>query len=72
MANLTKVSMSSNGFKEVVYGLSGNGRLYADGKIIATNCTSFVITSAHLIFTTTQHIVKFVHLCEDDEGKPIN
>ncbi|EEP80749.1 conserved hypothetical protein [Uncinocarpus reesii 1704] len=30
------------------------------------NCTSFLITSAHLIFTTTQHLLKFVHITNVD------
>ncbi|KAF8458877.1 IKI3 family-domain-containing protein [Terfezia claveryi] len=44
------------------FGLSENGKLYANSTLIAPNCTSFVVTNAHLIYTTTQHFVKFVHL----------
>lgn len=36
--------------------------LYANGRLLAKNCTSFKVTPAHLVFTTTQHLLKFVHL----------
>ncbi|PUU75037.1 IKI3 family-domain-containing protein [Tuber borchii] len=49
-------------YQEMAFGLSRDGRLYANSKPIASNCTSFAITPAHLIFTTTRHSVKFVHL----------
>jgi elongator complex protein 1 len=29
---------------------------------LVRNCTSFAITPAHLIYTTSQHLLKFVHL----------
>lgn len=44
------------------FGLGENGRLYANNTLIASNCTSFIVTMAHLIYTTTQHLLKFVHL----------
>ncbi|KAL1302746.1 hypothetical protein AAFC00_003098 [Neodothiora populina] len=56
----------------LVFGLSANGTLYAYGKtneesnaserLQVRNCTSFLVTPAHLIFTTTQHLLKFVHI----------
>ncbi|CAZ85562.1 unnamed protein product [Tuber melanosporum] len=49
-------------YQKMVFGLSGDGRLYVNSKSIASNCTSFAITPAHLVFTTTRHFVKFVHL----------
>lgn len=46
--------------------LSANGHLQAsdqnDEKSIAKNCTSLLITPAHLIYTTTTHMLKFVHI----------
>ncbi|KAI5847254.1 IKI3 family-domain-containing protein [Morchella snyderi] len=48
--------------KNIAFGLSQNGRLYVNDRVIVSNCTSFAVTSAHLIFTTTQHFLKFVHL----------
>ncbi|PWW72432.1 IkappaB kinase complex, IKAP component [Tuber magnatum] len=48
--------------QEMVFGLSGDGRLYVNSKPIASNCTSFAVTPAHLVYTTTRHFVKFVHL----------
>lgn len=45
-----------------VFSLSRKGELFADDKVIARGCTSFAATAAHLIFTTSQHLLKFVHL----------
>lgn len=56
--------------KEIVaFGLSRNGHIYANSRLLAKNCTSFVITPSHLIFTTNNHLVKFVHLSADVDGK---
>jgi len=52
----------------IVFGLSTSGSLYANGRLLTRNCTSFLITSVHLIFTTTQHLLKFVHMA-DVEGR---
>lgn len=56
----------------IVFGLSSNGTLHAVSKTTGNtasqqrlqvrNCTSFLVTPAHLIYTTTQHLLKFVHL----------
>lgn len=53
----------------VVFGLSRNGHIYANSRLLAKNCTSFVLTPSHLIFTTNNHFVKFVHLSANVEGK---
>lgn len=54
-----------------VYGLSRNGHLYANGprgdsRLLVKNCTSFLVTPDHLILTTTNHLLKFVHLAGID------
>ncbi|KAF4999843.1 hypothetical protein FGRMN_2223 [Fusarium graminum] len=46
----------------VAFGLSRNGHIYANSRLLAKNCTSFIVTPSHLIFTTNNHLVKFVHL----------
>ena len=46
----------------VAFGLASDGSLFADSHCLTRDCTSFVVTSAHLIFTTTQHLLKFVHI----------
>ncbi|CAI6338307.1 unnamed protein product [Periconia digitata] len=51
----------------VAFGLSKSGVLSANNRILVRNCTSFVVTLTHLIFTTTQHLLKFVHLNNVDE-----
>ncbi|KAI5794642.1 IKI3 family-domain-containing protein [Pyronema domesticum] len=45
-----------------VFGLSEGGRLYANERMLASSVTSFSVTSAHLIYTTSQHVIKFIHL----------
>ena len=51
------------------FGLSRNGHLYGNSRVLAKNCTSFLVTPSHLIFTTSNHFVKFVHLTYDVQGK---
>lgn len=55
--------------KNIVFSLAENGGLFANERRLARNCTSFLVTSAHLIFTTSQHLLKFVHLARDTEGE---
>ena len=55
--------------KDVIFSLAENGTLFANERRLAKNCTSFLVTPAHLIFTTSQHLLKFVHLRPDTEGK---
>ncbi|RDA84950.1 hypothetical protein CP532_1738 [Ophiocordyceps camponoti-leonardi (nom. inval.)] len=49
----------------VAYGLSKGGHLYANQRLLAKNCTSFLLSQDHLVFTTGNHLVKFVHLASD-------
>jgi elongator complex protein 1 len=53
----------------VAFGLSRNGHLYANSRLLVKNCTSFLVTPSHLVFTTNNHLVKFAHLTAV-EGKP--
>ncbi|KXH41478.1 IKI3 family protein [Colletotrichum nymphaeae SA-01] len=53
--------------RSVGIGMTRNGHLYANSKQLAKNCTSFVVTPAHIIFTTNNHFVKFVHLVDPEE-----
>ena len=46
------------------FSLSSSGRLFAEKRQLASNCTSFLVTPAHLVFTTTQHLLKFVHMAD--------
>ena len=55
-------------FNDIIFGLTRNGSLYANDRCLAKDCTSFVTTTAHLIYTTSQHLVKFVHMT-NVEGK---
>lgn len=61
----------SGGEDEIAFGLSSHGHLYANSRLLVKNCTSFLVTSAHLIFTTTTHLLKFVHITQVN-GKPFN
>lgn len=49
-----------------VFSLSRKGELFANDKLLTRGCTSFVSTNAHLIFTTSVHLLKFVHLDTSD------
>ena len=51
----------------IAFGMSENGYLYANNRLLVKNCTSFLVTPLHLIFTTTTHLLKFVHIT-DVEG----
>lgn len=46
----------------LAFGLSRSGHLYANSRQLVKNCTSFLVTCDHLIFTTSNHFLKFVHL----------
>lgn len=55
--------------KDVIFSLAENGSLFANERRLVRNCTSFLVTPAHLIFTTSQHLLKFVHLKGHNEGQ---
>lgn len=55
--------------KDIIFSLAENGSLFANERRLVRNCTSFLVTPAHLIFTTSQHLLKFVHLKGDTEGE---
>jgi len=63
--------MPSNGnsiSEDIIFSLADNGSLMANQRRLARNCTSFLVTPAHLIYTTSQHILKFVHMAGFVEG----
>ncbi|PBP19397.1 IKI3 family protein [Diplocarpon rosae] len=51
----------------IAFGLSSHGHLYANTRLLVRNCTSFLLTPAHLIFTTTTNLLKFVHITTVDD-----
>ena len=63
------VELVPHGNTSVAFGMSENGQLYANNRLLVKNCTSFLVTPQHLIFTTTTHLLKFVHIT-DVEGWP--
>lgn len=50
----------------IAFGLLSSGSLFANSRRLTPNCTSFLLTSSHLIFTTSNHLLKFVHLTDAD------
>ena len=58
------VEIVQYGEDHIAFGMSGNGHLYANSRLLVKNCTSFLVTPAHLIFTTTTHLLKFVHVTD--------
>ncbi|KAF3924227.1 hypothetical protein ABW21_db0203079 [Orbilia brochopaga] len=53
--------------KRMILGLSDNGRLFVNEKLLTTGCTSFVMTNNHIVITTTQNLLKFILLTVDIE-----
>lgn len=70
-SNLPWFEISKPGATTLAFGLSRNGHLYANSRLLAKNCTSFTVTPSHLIFTTSNHFVKYVHLSHDVQGTPL-
>lgn len=62
------VEISAIQEQAIAFGLSRSGHLYANSRLLVKNCTSFLVTCDHLIFTTSNHLLKFVHLGRP-EGK---
>ncbi|KAJ5320331.1 hypothetical protein N7508_000614 [Penicillium antarcticum] len=54
------VSISED--ERILITMSRSGGLYANKRVLARNCTSFLVTPSHLLFTTSQHLLKFIHL----------
>jgi len=50
----------------IAIGLSSTGQLFANSRRLISSCTSFVVTASHLIMTTSNHLLKFVHLADVD------
>ncbi|KAF2399320.1 IkappaB kinase complex, IKAP component [Trichodelitschia bisporula] len=62
-----QVEQIKRGEEHITIGLSSSGQLYANDRLLTSSCTSFLVTPAHLIFTTTQHLLKFAHLTAVEE-----
>ena len=54
--------------KGIIFSLADSGFLFANERRLAKNCTSFLVTPSHLVFTTSQHLLKFVHLTGEIES----
>ena len=64
-AACAKVNVWHGAEQDIVFGLTASGVLHiqSDYKPIRIpSCTSFVLAPSHLIYTTSQHLLKFVHL----------
>jgi elongator complex protein 1 len=44
------------------FSVTRKGELLVDNRLLARGCTSFLLTDKHLLFTTSQHLLKFVEL----------
>lgn len=53
--------------QQLLVTMRSNGALYASDRQLSKNCTSFILTPSHIVFTTTSHLLKFVHLGSDPE-----
>lgn len=63
------VEIATHGADFIAFGMSDNGHLFANSRLLVKNCTSFLVAQAHLIFTTTTHLLKFIHITSV-EGMP--
>ncbi len=61
--------VSTPAAKDIIFSLSESGTLFANERRLVRSCTSFLVTPVHLIFTTSQHLLKFVHLVGDIDGR---
>lgn len=64
MNGLTPTNQPISGNGTIVLGLTISGAFYANERCLIKDCTSFLVTQAHIIFTTSQHLLKFVHLTQ--------
>jgi elongator complex protein 1 len=62
------VAASHNPYSKIIVSMSRNGGLFANERCLARDCTSVLTTAAHIIFTTSKHLLKFIHLV-DVEGR---
>ena len=51
-----------------MFEMTENGSLLANKRVLTRGCTSYLVTRSHLIFTTSQHLLKFVHLVAEAEA----
>ncbi|KAL9125581.1 MAG: hypothetical protein Q9217_005231 [Psora testacea] len=63
---LTANAVSSDGGL-ICFRLDEHSSLFANQRCLIRNCTSFLVTPAHLILTTSQQLLKFVHLAQNVE-----
>lgn len=49
----------------IVFGLASNGKLFVNDRHLTSAVTSIKVTQSHLLFTTAQHQLRFVHLNND-------
>ena len=53
----------------ITFTLGQNGSLFADSRNLLKTCTSFSVTPNYLLCTTTQHLLKLVHLNVSIDGQ---
>lgn len=61
---VAKTDNENNGL--TAFGISANGKLFANDKEIASGVTSIKVTESHLLFTTAQSQLCFMHLTSPD------
>ena len=56
------LDIATIGDRTVAFGLTSTAALYANEMPVLRGCTSYVVTPSFLVVTTTQHLLKFIHL----------
>ncbi|KAL1924120.1 uncharacterized protein VTP21DRAFT_7155 [Calcarisporiella thermophila] len=69
----TRIGPNPSTQKMVVIGLNNRNRLYANEKLLSSECNSFFIHNDYLIFTTSSHRVRFIPFASsEDEFKLVD
>lgn len=58
---VTSVLDQFDSYQSCIFGLSANGKLFCNSKLVSSNVTSMSLTDSHLLFTTSNEL-KFIHL----------
>jgi IKI3 family len=53
----------------IIAALTDRGKLYVDAQLVSSECTSFFLRHNFLVYTTTNHAVRFLPLDAPFSGK---
>ncbi|KAI9287321.1 IKI3 family-domain-containing protein [Umbelopsis sp. AD052] len=56
------IQTESSEVKTIIAALTDRGKLYVDAQLVSSECTSFFLRHNFLVYTTTNHVVRFLPL----------